>query len=251
MRIRILSDLHLEFGPFKPPPVDADLVVLAGDIHKGANGVRWANERFSVPVIYVLGNHEFYGKEIHHTLTKCREAAAPHVHVLDRDAVEVGGYRFLGVTLWTDFDLFDEIRRMPVFEACQSGMNDFKVIRYNTNNTYRRFSPPAARALHRRGREWLEQQLAAGDSPRTVVVTHHAPHRGSLAPEFAHDLVSAAYVSDLSALMGSVTLWIHGHTHTSFDYLVDGTRVVCNPRGYAPNDLNPGFDPELVVEVPS
>lgn len=250
MRILVLSDLHLEFGPLPLPTIDADVVVLAGDIHKKTHGVRWANATFSAPVVYVLGNHEFYGDQIQRVLRDCRAAAAPHVHVLERDAVEIGGIRFLGCTLWTDFDLFGVSMRGAAADRCRQVMNDFRIIRIKHGESYPRFSPLHAARIHLESRRWLEREIQSGDPRRTVVVTHHAPHRGSLAPEFEHDLVSAAYVSDLGELVGTTPLWIHGHTHTSFDYAVGGTRVICNPRGYAPGELNESFDARRVVEVP-
>jgi predicted phosphodiesterase len=249
MRIRILSDLHLEFGPLTLPQVDADVVVLAGDIHKKTHGVRWANDTFSMPVIYVLGNHEFYGDRIDRVLRDCRAAASAHVHVLEGDSVTIDGVRFLGSTLWTDFDLFGAQRRGLAMDECHRAMNDFKLIRVQVEERYPRFSPALAMKAHRRTRQWLTDRLAEGDVRRTVVVTHHAPHRGSLAPEYAHDLLSAAYVSELGDLLGAVPLWIHGHTHTSFDYRVGDTRVMCNPRGYVPTELNDTFAPDCVVEV--
>ena len=106
MRIRLLSDLHLEFCPWDPPRVAADVVVLAGDIHNGLAGIRWAAEQFSVPVIYVPGNHEYDGHDIIKLRERWRAPEWPdHVHVLDDRAVEIAGVRFVGSTLWTDFNL--------------------------------------------------------------------------------------------------------------------------------------------------
>ena len=250
MRIRVLSDLHLEFGAMELAAVDADLVVLAGDIHTKAHGVRWANTAFEVPVLYVLGNHEFYGQRIDRAIRECKAAAAPHVHVLEREEIHVAGVRFLACTLWTDFRLFGDLQQAHAAYLCSQVMNDFRRVHIRIADGYRKFSPVHAARIHRECRQWLRARLAEGDPARTVVVTHHAPHRGSLVPEFAHDLLSAAYVSDLSQFMGTVPLWIHGHTHASFDYRVGNTRVLCNPRGYTPDDLNPEFDPTLFVEVP-
>jgi predicted phosphodiesterase len=248
-RIHILSDLHLEFEPLAIPATDADVIVLAGDIGLKAHGVEWANDTFKVPVVYVLGNHEFYGGQIDRVLAKCRATAAPHVHVLEQEAVTIAGLRFLGCTLWTDFALFGEHRHIVGMLDAQRVMTDFQRIRIKKGDRYPKFSPGYSVVLHRAARQWLAAELATADAGHTVVVTHHAPHRGSLAPEFEHDLLSSAYVSDLSPLMGSVPLWIHGHTHTSFDYSVGSTRVICNPRGYAPMQPNDAFDASLVVEI--
>ena len=108
MKLHILSDLHTEFAAFSPPETDADVVVLAGDIGVGLNGIEWAARRFpEVPVIYVPGNHEFYGHDIGLT-DELKAAAPPNIHVLNNGRLEFDGVRFLASTLWTDFRLHGE-----------------------------------------------------------------------------------------------------------------------------------------------
>lgn len=253
MKILVLSDLHNEFHPFVPPDLGGiDVVVLAGDIDIGTKGVEWANRAFpSCPVVMVLGNHEFYRGVHHKVLAECREAAAPHVHLLECDEVMIDGVRFLGTTLWTDFGLFGLEKRVWAVLDAQAAMTDYKLIRVHAEGRYRRMRPADTIRLHREARRWLAERLAdpPRDPARTVVVTHHAPHPGSLVPAYAHDPCSAAYVSDLTELMGRSALWIHGHTHTSFDYSVSGTRVICNPRGYWKDELNRAFNPSFTVEI--
>ena len=105
MKIRVLSDLHLEFADWSPPPADADVIVLAGDIHIGVRGLEWARQQFpATPIVYVAGNHEFYGGQMRQVTAALREAADRlGVHLLDADELVLGGARFLGATLWTDF----------------------------------------------------------------------------------------------------------------------------------------------------
>lgn len=258
MKIHILSDLHLEAAPFHPEPVDADVVVLAGDIAPGVFGVEWAGRAFpDKPVVYVPGNHEYYGHHLSKAAIAQKQAAPAHVHVLDNQERIIDGVRFLGATLWTDFDLFGEAWRAPALAAAKNGMADFNVIFYGSTGF---FTPPQSVTLHRATVEWLELKLKEPFPGPTVVVTHHAPHRGSLAERYAKDLVSAGFVSDLERLMGFSALWVHGHTHTHFDYEVADTRVVCNPRGYGRKVYlstgGPrfqfevkGFRPDWVVEV--
>jgi Icc-related predicted phosphoesterase len=246
LRIRVLSDLHLEFADFRPPPAPADVVVLAGDIHVGVAGVKWAREEFpDVPVIYVAGNHEFYKGAIPRTYDKLRKAAAgSNVHVLENEAFEVGGVRFLGCTLWTDLALFGDV---PIgIAAAAATMSDFRLIRLSPR--FRRFRPEDAIGFHRQSLRWLEERL--GPDARDVVVSHHAPLPSSLHPRYASDRASAAYASDLGGLLERTrpALWVHGHVHHPFDYQAGATRVVCNPRGY-PGELVEGFRPDLVVEL--
>lgn len=248
MKIRILSDIHLGFGPFEPPRMDADVVVLAGDIGLGVRGVEWANEAFQVPVVYVPGNHEFYLQEIGSALNAMRRAAAEHVHVLSNDSVEICGVRFLGATLWTDFDLYGHARGIEARRLARCVMPDFSCIRLNGGP----FTPEASVALHAASRDWLESALRDGDPERTVVVTHHAPHARSIAPRFQSgpmSVLNPAFASDLDRLMGYSALWVHGHTHDSFDYRVGPMRVVCNPRGYVDEELNPRFSQNMGVDL--
>lgn len=252
MKLHILSDLHLEFHAFEPPPTEADVVILAGDIAVGQDGIDWARQQFSVPVIYVPGNHEYYHWDLQGLKQLQAHASGSNVHVLDQECVVIDGVRFLGATLWTDFDLYGASKREHAMMVAQQYVLDFQVIADGGV----RFSAPRSRALHSGARRWLKAALAK-DEPGvrdTVVVTHHGPHRGSLAARFASDLTSAAFISNLDELMGKSALWIHGHTHNSFDYGVEGTRIVCNPRGYISRDPrqppeNPEFIPGLVVEV--
>ena len=256
MRLHIISDLHLEHCPDVfglKPDVQADVVVLAGDIHKGTRGVEWAAVRFKdKPVIYVPGNHEFYGqKNIAHAIDVLRMAAKDtHVHVLDDDAVVIDGVRFIGSTLWTDFLLFGRNERaVAARREAALFMTDFRSIG--------QFKLREWDERHAKGRAFLNEQLAIEHAGPTVVVTHHAPHAGSVHADYADDPMTPAFVSHLPDLVGQADLWIHGHVHNSFDYEphdCQGVRVVCNPRGYARRDKprnieNSAFEPGLVVEV--
>ncbi len=251
MRIRILSDLHLEFQEWTPPRVAADLIVLAGDIHVGAEGLPWARRHFpDARLIYVPGNHEFYGGEMDATLERLRRVAAVHdIALLDGDGVTIGGVRFLGATLWTDFALHGS--DPPAIAQAQAdarrGMVDYRRI-YRSGSD--KLQPDDTRRIHLRQSAWLAQQLAEPFEGSTVVITHHLPHALSVHPRYRGDRLNPSFASDLSALVRApVQLWIHGHTHSSIDYRIDGTRVVCNPRGYLPQEPNTEFDPELVVSV--
>lgn len=247
MRIHLLSDLHNEFSLFSPQVRDADVVILAGDIDVKTRGVDWAKQAFSGPVLYVPGNHEYYGGHLTRTLAKMRAAQDDWVRVLDRDEVVIAGVRFLGATMWTDFAATGN-PPLASFSA-QNAMNDFRQIR--TEN-YRRIRPADLVEQSVKTRDWLRTKLAEPFHGRTVVITHHAPTLRSLQGNpHAGGHMDAAYANRLEDLMGGdqVALWVHGHSHTAVDYDVAGTRVVCNPRGYPGEDT--GFSPGLVITLPA
>jgi predicted phosphodiesterase len=251
VKIRVLSDLHLEFQDWTPPPVPADVVVLAGDIHVGTNGLSWARRHFAdSQLIYVPGNHEFYGGEMQATLEELRRVAAAHdIALLDGDTLAIDGVRFLGATLWTDFALYgSDPQAIAQAQAdARRGMVDYRKIFLHGSD---KLQPDDTRRIHQRQAAWLAQELAQSFEGSTVVVTHHLPHALSVHSKYEGDRLNPSFASDLSALVRDpVRLWIHGHTHSSIDYRIDGTRVVCNPRGYLPQEPNTDFDPELVVAV--
>jgi hypothetical protein len=109
--------------------------------------------------------------------------------------------------------------------------------------------------IHQTQRAWLSDRLAAPFAGPTVVVTHHAPHRGSLAKRYADDWASGAFVNELpDAFFDVPVLWVHGHTHQRFDYRVRSCRIVCNPRGYvnwSGRVESKEFDPGLVIDLKS
>lgn len=269
MRITVLSDLHLEFRRcgFVAPDVDADVVVLAGDIHQGAAGIAWARESYpDRPVVYVAGNHEFYGEDwLKLPLRLHAAAAAGTVHFLEDRQVELLGVRFIGATLWTDFELFGQARMQDALAAAEAMLFDFRCIQHDPLAATRPGAAqgsqegPLLRAVetikrHRASHLALQKLLEVPFDGPTVVVSHHAPSLRSVAPRFCTDLVSAAFASDLESLIEHYepALWIHGHTHDSFDYQLGRTRVVCNPRGYVSSrgELeNARFDPELIIEI--
>ncbi|MDD4912222.1 MAG: metallophosphoesterase [Sideroxydans sp.] len=251
MKIHILSDLHIEYTVYEPAAVEADVIVLAGDICLSTRGIAWA--RMAWPdkeIVFVPGNHEYYRSEMGIENEQMEMAAKVYgVHVLNRGEVVIDGVRFLGATLWTDFKLFGEAERPWAYAAGLNGLRDFRVIDFGVNT----FMPQDSAEINAEDVAWLENKLKHERfDGATVVVTHHLPSSHSVAERYRKELLSACFASDFDNLMGYSKLWIHGHTHDSFDYELNGTRVVCNPRGYCklgqPPE-NPTFDPNLVIEI--
>lgn len=270
MKIHILSDIHLEFGKWYRTTdinaIEADVTILAGDIGIGLSGLEWALT-FHRPVIYVLGNHEFYGQRPMETLLRKAQAKVQgtHVHLLDNESVVIEGVRFLGATLWTDYGLFGLGRQDIMLEHAQKEMNDFQQIFVSKRRALRydevhgrlshigdRFTAHKALALHQERRAFLERELEKGQAEpaqKTVVVTHHAPSTKSLRDGQPTYWLDAAYASRLDDLVERADLWVHGHTPVPLDYRIGRGRVVSNPRGYMGIDEVRGFKPDLMVEV--
>jgi predicted phosphodiesterase len=248
MRLHIISDLHLEFSPLDLPVVDADVVVAAGDIHKGHKGLEWLRRAIpKTPVIYVLGNHEYYGHALPRLTDELRIAAAgTNVHVLENAGVDLAGVTFLGATLWTDFALDGDAQVGA--HVAEKSMNDFRLI--STVPGVRALRASDMRRVHDESVGWLRTQLAARRGQRTVVVTHHLPSPRSIAPRFSGDPLNPAFASNLDELVASsgAELWVHGHSHTAMDYRLGDTRVIANPRGY-PHEIASGFNPRLVIDI--
>lgn len=262
MRIQLVSDLHLErFERRFPqqrlvqPAPGADLLVLAGDIHNGVAALRTFGD-WPVPVLYVAGNHEFYDHERPQTRDDLLQACqGTSVTFLDNAVIVRDGVRILGSTLWTDFGVegADPELAMQVVEGV---LTDYRVIRAPGGP----LTAGQTLADHQRSRRWLQAELTQPFDGPTVVVTHHAPHPLSIHPRFAGNPVNPAFVSDLTPLLPGADLWLHGHTHDSFDYRLGRCRVVANPAGYVLNRDDPAspvrpllentkFDPSLVLVI--
>ncbi len=255
MKLHILSDLHLSVQGLEHPQTDADAVILAGDIARPAAAIEWARG-FGKPVLYVPGNHEFYGSSLQETRALLRQAsAASQVQVLDNRSTVLQGVRFIGSTLWTDFlAAGGGDARAHAMQQAQQFMRDFsRIRRAGPGDGEAPFSPEDSAGLFAANVRWLQDECARPFAGPTVVVTHHAPSLQSIHPRFAGSPINACFVSDAEALVAAsgAQLWVHGHTHDSFDYQLGDTRVLCNPRGYARGGVveNAAFDPRLVVAV--
>lgn len=242
MRIQYFSDIHLEFGSLETTAADADVVVAAGDIGVGLQALDWLKS-FGKPVIYVAGNHEFYGQEYLFTLANLTSAASgTNVQFLEQRAWVYDGVRFLGCSLWSDLGGDDNDQ----LEELVSIVNDFRKIRYRTDA----LNAKSYRQLHWESREWLFAELAKPFPGKTVVVTHHAPTPWSWR-DSPSQIKRHAYCNDLREVLHSfeIAAWFHGHTHAVSDYRCSGTRILCNPRGYFPNQLVSEFDPRKILEI--
>ncbi|MGC4014044.1 MAG: metallophosphoesterase [Luteolibacter sp.] len=249
MRIRILSDLHQEFGLTDIPQVEADLVVLAGDISTKLNGLeRMRGFTGETPTAYLCGNHEYYGAKLPQIAEKIRVAVeGTNIRFLENDYFELHGWYIYGCTLWTDMALLGAWEDGAAEAA--AWMNDYKRVR-NSSNHYRKLTPRDTRLIHQRSLERMGAFLSSHDPGKCIIATHHAPSILSLPEVKRTNPLSCAYASDLTAFIMRYQprLWIHGHIHKSVDYRIGRTRIVSNPQGY-PDDPNPSFKPDWVLDL--
>ncbi len=176
MRVKIYSDLHLEFKR-EPLPYEAnqgeELVILADDISTGTQGVSWAMKTFPhVPVVYVLGNHEFYSHNFEALVGECKALAhGSNVHVLENDAVEIGDVRVLGCTLWTNFCICGQEAQQDCMRWAQQYMSDFLAIR-DSGSALR---PGKTVEWFRSSVKWLSNQISTAKKPLIVVTPDGHP----------------------------------------------------------------------------
>lgn len=242
MRINYFSDIHLEFGNLAIPNNDADIIIAAGDIGIGRQGVEWL-KTINKPVIYIAGNHEFYTHEYRNTMSMLRSSCAnSKIQFLEKDTLILQGVRFIACTLWTDLLKNGEQKAHEVGLR----LNDFRTIRFKEHS----FDQADFTQLHRRSVLWLEDALDEPFDGKTVVITHHAP-LGLSWRERPNELKKMAYCNNLEELITKhqIAAWFHGHIHIPNDYVFAGTRILSNPRGYHGRKEVAGFDQNKIVEI--
>ena len=254
MKIQFVSDLHIDqwgYGitrplPFGPEHIVGDVLVVAGDVDEQIPSlVSYLNTLTEAgrPVLFVLGNHEYFSETWTTYQNRLRETLPPGVTLLDRNEAVIEGVRFLGCTLWTDFG--GSTRKL---RDCESGMGDFENIVKDAS--WAMITGEDILARHWEERTWLQTKLSESFAGPTVVVTHHAPSVRSIPHKLRGSRISTGFYSNLDTLIETLPpdLWIHGHLHNASDYRIGKTRVLSNPCGYEEGE-NEKWNPEMIVEV--
>ena len=272
VNIQLLSDLHFESNPnFMPQPAPgADLLVLAGDIGSYQTNssltqlgiADFGLQRFAnwpCPVVYVPGNHEYDGQEFDVAHARLQEVCKRLGFTwLEREVALIQGIRFIGCTLWTDFDALTSTSAAtsPVTIGQQLAARDkaFRAANFALKKNHALLAgqpmlADAVRALGLQSQVWLRQALSTPFNGATVVVTHFAPSLRSADPRYGVNPGTAGFCNALDDLLPQAQLWLHGHLHCPIDYTVAGCRVVANPLGYARKSEQLYFKPQSVITV--
>jgi len=269
MRLQLLSDLHLEYNHdfVATPAPGADLLVLAGDIGScrgdspaDLTSHDFALRRFSprhgwpTPVVYLPGNHEYDRvdfDEVHARLRAlCQEL---DIQWLERETLVIDGVRFVGTTLWADFDALatprDSMKQVLDKRGKAYRAADFYLAKAATQRNGQPFMAEQMRAQSLACQEWLGAALSEPFDGTTVAVTHFAPTLASADPRYGVTPGTAGFCNSLDELLPRADLWLHGHLHCAFDYVKDGCRVVANPLGYEDKGEQVDFQPHCLIEV--
>ncbi len=262
VRVKCVSDLHLEtyeHGQGVPDLGEGEVLILGGDIlcarHFKKDGplkkvyndfLKRCVDNFDW-VLYLAGNHEAYGYNYEGTWDVLKENLPEGIHLMENSVVKIQDWNFIGATLWTDFRNENPLEMM---EASRY-LNDYKTIRIGSN--YRKLNPDDTLKFHKKSKQFLLDTLPMFKNQKVWVLTHHAPSYRSVHPKYRNSgIANGAYVSDLDDLIfdnPQIKYFSHGHTHESMDYMIGGCRVICNPRGYFPTEVNPDFDPNFEVDT--
>ncbi len=259
MKIKVLSDLHIEInGKFEYRDKGEDVVVLAGDIAPARICVSIIAETFkNKKVVFVAGNHEFYGNIFPDVYLKLREDAEQfeNIFFLEKDEVVIGDIIFLGTTLWSDFNLFGN-REEVIEKKLARKYKDFSSISYKEEGNliaYKDIIGEFELAV-----DFLKNALRKHKNKKVVVITHNAPSKKAIWEGFLNSgdpfkkYLSTAFASNLDYLIRDnpqIKLWVYGHTHFNRRFKIGETSVVSNQRGYVSRMECPDFDPGLIVEI--
>ena len=272
VKIQLMSDLHLEGHPsYRPVPAPAaELMVLAGDIGSYQHGSRLEDSdfglaRFSpglgawpVPVLYVPGNHEYDNLDFDETHARLRETCERLcITWLEREQHVVGDVRFVGTTLWADFDALAQRPGQPeptLQDALKQRHKAFRAANFYLRKAaaMRHGEPMLAEGWREQAlvcEDWLREALARPFDGTTVVVTHCAPSLRSHDPRYGLTPATAGFCNSLEDLMAQAQFWLHGHLHCQQDYVERGCRVVANALGYASKGEQEGFRERFVLDL--
>ena len=244
MRLQIISDIHTEFHDDCGKqfiqeylrPKDVDILLIAGDLadHRCMTQTidLLAKAYQNSWILYVPGNHDYYGSSIPKMLKHLKTIFSkyPNFVLLNNDLIRLNGIDFVGTTLWFKYN--------NVNAAFSNRLNDFRMIQAFDTQVVEE---------NKKARNFLGWHV----SPNSIVITHHIPTVNSIPNHFRLDPTNAFYLCDMEKMIKKrkPKLWVHGHTHHSFNYLLGKTHIICNPLGYAGREINPEFISNMMIDL--
>lgn len=259
MKIRIMSDIHNDVNyefPFSLSDVNK-FTIVAGDISGSINDtIRWVNNNMKNGII-IGGNHSGYS-ESKKSLQEIDKDLSEYYKLSDNVSYLQNAYKiiddivFIGATLWTDFKLYGENFQIWDMQNAVKYMNDYRYNHFSDNNEKRILRPEDTLNMFNKSIKFIEETAKKFPDKKIVVITHHAPSIKSIASKYLNGYANACYASNLEQFIldnSNIKLWVHGHVHSNFDYMIGDCRVVCNPRGYERYQENYEFNPDFEVEI--
>ncbi len=254
MDVLVVSDLHIHASNMAAPTTHADVILIAGDLsyHKSQIYEYFYKLGDHTPIIYVPGNHEYEGHNINTFDDELKELLydLPYVSVLQNESIVIGDTKFIGSTLWTDFELYSH--QHPISETMklvQNSINEYSTIL----NDKKLLTAQKTKDLHEVAVKYLSYELKKNPyQGTTFVATHFLPHPESIDKSYENNLLNSYFCSNLEHLIGFSEFWVHGHTHKSKNYNKNGTNIICNPRGYSKLynlSENIEFEPNLIIQT--
>lgn len=259
MKIRIMSDIHNDVNhkyPFRLADVDK-FTIVAGDISGSRyDTINWVNDNMKNGII-IGGNHSGYSDDnvslqhIHKELSNYYKLE-DNVSYLENNYKIIDDIVFIGATLWTDFKLYGESFQLWDMQNAVKYINDYRYNHYEDNSKLRLLRPEDTLNMFNESFKFIKDTVKQFKDKKVVIITHHAPSIKSIHAKYLNGFSNACYASNLEGFImdnPNIKLWIHGHVHNNFDYIIGDTRIVCNPRGYEMYLENLEFNPDFEVEI--
>ena len=261
MQIRVLSDIHIDINENYPIPEFEDDVftIVAGDI-SGDPVVSsyWIEDNIKHGV-FVHGNHDLVYNKLEQPLQeqklifKNKFPLDADVSYLDNQYKIIDDIVFIGSCLYTDYKYGGSVSSN--MKIAKKGLNDFRWGKYQEFDKIVPLQPKHYLAMFKESFEFIKDTLNKFKDKKCVLITHHGVSPLQISMKYITSNLNASFISDLGDFIqkhDNLKLVVSGHIHSSSDFKIGNTRIICNPYGYRDpyyRETNTYFNPNLIVEV--
>lgn len=253
MKMRVLSDLHLESYIYYYEYMGEDILLLVGDIDTKTRHNQILNAiPQHVRVVMVAGNHELYNQEYYKTYLLLHELELKYsnFYFLDNSTYDIGNISIFGGTMWTDFELYGNDLKNEIMNMASKGIYDYKTVTIKDGDVIRQYTPNDSVEQYKKFNRNFDRWIENSKGKTRICMSHFLPSIKSIDKKFDGSLLNAYFASNNEERVKLVDYWVHGHTHSKCDYILGDTRVLCNPKGYGAMYMeNPNFNNSLIVEI--